>query len=164
MHPRWLAMAGVLVVTSAAGCAYGIKATSDHNPQVDFSTYGTFFILKGNSSGDSLIDARLDTDVANALFAKGWVEVPQGEGRAADLRGFAEDAVSDEPGRIEKVHDSAAHGVSGPKIIFSTSHIFKEPTDRELYVLTGNGWYRSWRTEVPGSLSPAPNFRATLRA
>ena len=37
MHPRWLAMAGVLVVTSAAGCAYGIKATSDHNPQVDFS-------------------------------------------------------------------------------------------------------------------------------
>ena len=78
MHPRWLAMAGVLVVTSAAGCAYGIKATSDHNPQVDFSTYGTFFILKGNSSGDSLIDARLDTDVANALFAKGWVEVPQG--------------------------------------------------------------------------------------
>ena len=56
-------------------------------------------------------------------------------------RGFAEDAISDKPGRIEKVHDaavarmfeaaqsadsaptdfaSAAHGVSGPKIIFST--------------------------------------------
>ena len=31
----------------------------------------------------------------------------------------------------------------------TTSHIFKEPTDRELYVLTGNGWYRSWRTEGP---------------
>jgi len=198
MHPRWLAMAGVLVVTSAAGCAYGIKATSDHNPQVDFSTYGTFFILKGNSSGDSLIDARLDSDVANALLAKGWVEVPQGEGRAAVIvntatnaehsydtfydgwggwhwkwngystpsrfiddykpgtvvvtifdadskqpiwRGFAADAISDKPGRIEKVHDAAvarmfeaaqsedstptdlateAHDVSGPKIIFST--------------------------------------------
>ena len=31
----------------------------------------------------------------------------------------------------------------------TTSHIFREPTDRELYVLTRNGWYRSWRTEGP---------------
>src|SRR5262245_45105186 len=164
MHPRWLGMAGVLVVVSTAGCAYGIKATSDHNPQVDFSTYGTFFVLKGNSSGDSLIDARLDTAVTSALFAKGWVEMPQGEGRAAVVvntateaehsydafydgwggwhwqwngfsspskfiedykigtvvvtifdadskqplwRGFAQDAVSDRPNQIEKVHDAA---------------------------------------------------------
>ena len=82
MQPRWLVVAGVLMA-SAAGCAYSIKATSDYDTRVDYSSYGTFFVLKGNSSGDSLTDARLDTDVATALLAKGWVEVPEGEGQAA---------------------------------------------------------------------------------
>jgi hypothetical protein len=82
MDARWLVVAGVLTA-SAAGCGYSIKATSDYDGRVNFSKYGTFFMLKGNSSGDSLIDARLTSDITSALMSKGWVEVPEGEGQAA---------------------------------------------------------------------------------
>jgi hypothetical protein len=83
MHARWLVMAGILMA-SAAGCGYSIRATSDYDGRVDFSDYGTFFIIKGNSSGDSELDARLASDVVGALMSKGWAEVPEG-GQAAVL-------------------------------------------------------------------------------
>jgi uncharacterized protein DUF4136 len=82
MQARWLVLAGVLTA-GAAGCGYSIKATSDYDVRVDFSKYVTFFMLKGNSSGDSVVDARLTSDVAAALLSRGWVEVPEGEGQAA---------------------------------------------------------------------------------
>ena len=31
----------------------------------------------------------------------------------------------------------------------TSAHVFKEPTDSELYLSTSNGWYRSWRTGGP---------------
>jgi hypothetical protein len=82
MHAKWLVVAGVLM-TSTAGCGYAVKATSDYDRRVDFSNYGTFFMMKGNSTGDSLLDSRLTDDVVSALMAKGWAEVPEGEGQAA---------------------------------------------------------------------------------
>lgn len=82
MRAKWLVLAGVLM-TSTAGCAYRIKATSDYHGRVNFSKYVTFFMVKGNSSGDPLKDERLASDVASALMSKGWAEVPEGEGVAA---------------------------------------------------------------------------------
>ncbi len=81
MGVRRLIAAAVLVV-SAAGCGYGIKAATDYDRAINFANYGTFFMVKGNSSGNSVIDARLKLDVENALAAKGWAEVPEGEGQA----------------------------------------------------------------------------------
>jgi hypothetical protein len=83
MNAKWLVMAAALI-GSASGCAYGInKAASDYNRQVNFSNYDTFFIVKGNSSGDPVADARVATDVVTALRARGWTEVPEGEGETA---------------------------------------------------------------------------------
>ncbi len=82
MHAKWLVVAGV-VMWSTAGCGYNIKAIADYDRRVDFSTYYTFFMMKGNSSGDPGVDARLASDVKKALMSRGWVEVPDGEGQAA---------------------------------------------------------------------------------
>ena len=82
MHARWLVVAAVLMA-AAAGCGASIKATTDYDGRVNFAKYGTFFMLKGNSSGDSQVDARLVSDVGTALLARGWVQVPEGEGQVA---------------------------------------------------------------------------------
>jgi hypothetical protein len=82
MHARSLVVAGVLIA-AATGCGYHIKTTSDYDGRVNFSNYGTFFMMKGNSSGDALMDAQLSSDVASELMSKGWAEVPEGEGQAA---------------------------------------------------------------------------------
>lgn len=81
MYAKWLVLAGVLM--TSAGCAYRVKAASDYDGRVNFSHYVTFFMMKGNSSGDPLKDQRLALDVASALMSKGWAEVPEGEGQAA---------------------------------------------------------------------------------
>jgi hypothetical protein len=65
------------------GCGYSIKTATDYDRTVQFSSYHTFFMLKGSSSGNPLLDQRVTADVQAALTSKGWAEVPQGEGRAA---------------------------------------------------------------------------------
>lgn len=67
----------------ALGCGYAIKASTDYDRTVNFSNYSTFFMVKGNSSGNLLLDQRATADVQNALNNRGWAEVPAGEGRAA---------------------------------------------------------------------------------
>jgi hypothetical protein len=42
---------------------------------------------------------------------------------------------------------STVPGTTLEYVTNTAARIFKEPTDQELYVLTTNGWYRSWRTE-----------------
>jgi uncharacterized protein DUF4136 len=39
--------------------------------------------MKGNSSGDPIMDRRLISSVEGTLMEKGWLEVPEGEGQAA---------------------------------------------------------------------------------
>ena len=46
-------------------------------------SYDTFFLIKGNSSGNPLHDQLAADDVHRALTSRGWVEVPPGEDRAA---------------------------------------------------------------------------------
>ena len=77
-----------LAVTSAvalvaAACGYSIRATTDYDHSVSFSNYHSFFIMKGNSSGNPLLDQRAADDVKTALTSKGWIEVPEGQGQAA---------------------------------------------------------------------------------
>jgi hypothetical protein len=38
--------------------------------------------VKGNSSGNPLMDQRAQADVTSALMRKGWIEVPEGKGQA----------------------------------------------------------------------------------
>jgi hypothetical protein len=76
-------LAAVVLAMGAAACGPSIKATTTVNPKVDFSSYDTFFLMKGNSSGSAAVDDRLMTSVKGALLDKGWVEAPEGEGQAA---------------------------------------------------------------------------------
>jgi hypothetical protein len=75
-------VAGVLTLLTV-GCGYSIKSSTDYDKAVNFSNYSTFFTLKGNSSGNALLDQRATADVKEALANRGWVEVSAGEGRAA---------------------------------------------------------------------------------
>lgn len=82
MRAKSLVIASVLLMCTAA-CGYGINATTNYDRRVDFWAYYTFFMVKGNSSGNPLVDARLAADVKSALKSRGWVELADGEGQAA---------------------------------------------------------------------------------
>src|ERR1700730_9443975 len=82
MNVKHLVYACVLAMSTTA-CGYSIKTATDYNRNVSFSNYHSFSILKGNSSGNPLTDQRAQADVEGALKAKGWTEVPEGQGQAA---------------------------------------------------------------------------------
>ena len=73
----------VVLMMSTAGCGYGIKAATDYDRTVDFSNYVSFFVMKGNSSGDPATDSRVLSSVKKVLIEKGWYEVDEGDGQAA---------------------------------------------------------------------------------
>jgi len=73
---------GVMALFTVA-CGYSIKTATDYDRTVQFSNYHSFFILKGNPSGNPLMDQRATADVESALMAKGWMELPEGEGQTA---------------------------------------------------------------------------------
>jgi hypothetical protein len=81
MTTKAILSAGVLALLATA-CGYSIKATTDYDRTVSFSNYNSFFMLKGNSSGNPLMDQRAQDDVRKALTSKGWIEVPEGDGQA----------------------------------------------------------------------------------
>jgi hypothetical protein len=82
MNAKQLVSAGILAVVTTA-CGYSIKTATDYDHSVSFSNYHSFFIMKGNSSGNPLLDQRAAADVKSALTSKGWIEVPEGQGEAA---------------------------------------------------------------------------------
>src|SRR6202011_3560563 len=82
MNAKQLVSAGVMALVTTA-CGYSIKTSTDYDRNVRFSNYQSFFIMKGNSSGNSLLDQRAQADVKSALTSKGWMEVPEGQGQAA---------------------------------------------------------------------------------
>jgi hypothetical protein len=67
------------VASFSLACGYGIKTATDYDRNINFSKYRTFSIMKGNSSGNPLMDQRAAADVASALTSKGWKEAPAGE-------------------------------------------------------------------------------------
>jgi hypothetical protein len=78
-----LLIGGVAVALLTVGCGYSIKTATDYDRNITFSNYNSFFIMKGNSSGNPLLDQRAQADVESALTSKGWVQVPEGQGQAA---------------------------------------------------------------------------------
>ena len=78
---QFMGIGAMALVTMA--CGYSIKTTTDYDRSVRFSNYQSFFVMKGNSSGDPLMDQRAQGDVEGALASKGWREVPEGQGQAA---------------------------------------------------------------------------------
>jgi hypothetical protein len=82
MNARHLIGAGVVALFTVA-CGASIKTSTDYDRNVSFSNYHTFYTMKGNSSGNPLMDQRAQSDVESALAAKGWMKVPEGEGQAA---------------------------------------------------------------------------------
>jgi hypothetical protein len=78
MNVKHLVSVG-LVAVFTVGCGYSIKTATDYDKSVSFSNYHSFSILKGNSSGNALMDQRAASDVKGALTSKGWMEVPEGQ-------------------------------------------------------------------------------------
>jgi len=72
-----------VVALSATACGYTITTSTDYDNTVDFGTYHTFSVMKGNSSGNPLLDQRATDDVRQALASKGWAEAPESDARAA---------------------------------------------------------------------------------
>src|ERR1700738_2844602 len=71
------------VVLASTACGYSIKTATDYDRNVSFSQYRSFYVLKGNPSGNPLLDQRATADVKSALTAKGWKEAADGQGDAA---------------------------------------------------------------------------------
>ena len=82
MNARYLVCAGAVAMFTTA-CGYSIMTATDYDKNVSFSSYHSFSILKGNSSGNPLMDQRAQDDVRSALASKGWLDVPAGEAEAA---------------------------------------------------------------------------------
>jgi hypothetical protein len=82
MNIRHLVAAGALALISAA-CGYSIKTATDYDHNIQFSKYHSFFMMKGNSSGNPLLDQRAADDVKTVLTSKGWIEVAEGQGETA---------------------------------------------------------------------------------
>jgi len=82
MQLKTLFIAAV-VALSATACGYTISTSTDYDSAVDFGRYTTFFIMKGNSSGNPLLDQRANDDVRQALTMKGWAEASESDARAA---------------------------------------------------------------------------------
>jgi len=76
-------IAVTVAALGATACGYAIKTTTDYDRTVNFANYHTFFVMKGNSTGNPLLDRRAADDVRQALTSKGWAEVPEGEGGVA---------------------------------------------------------------------------------
>jgi len=70
-----------VLALSATACGYSIQTATDYDRTVNFGGYHTFFVMKGNSSGNALLDQRATEDVRRALTSKGWAEVPAGNTR-----------------------------------------------------------------------------------
>jgi hypothetical protein len=73
---------GAAVAVFSMACGFSIKTATDYDRNVSFSNYHSFSMLKGNSSGNPLMDQRAQDDVVKALAAKGWMDVPAGEAQA----------------------------------------------------------------------------------
>ncbi len=82
MKTNLLAATGAVALLTST-CGYSIKATTDYDRSVNFASYRTFSIMKGNSSGNPVSDQRIAEDVLAALTAKGWKEVPTDQAQAA---------------------------------------------------------------------------------
>lgn len=82
MKTNLLAATGAVALLTAA-CGASIKATTDYDRSVNFASYRTFSITKGNSSGNPVSDQRIADDVVAALAAKGWTEVATHDAQAA---------------------------------------------------------------------------------
>jgi hypothetical protein len=82
MNAKHVICAGAVAVFTTA-CGYSIKTAADYDKSVSFSNYRSFSILKGNSSGNPMMDQRAQTDVVSALTSKGWREVPASEAQTA---------------------------------------------------------------------------------
>jgi hypothetical protein len=82
MNAKHLISAGAVAMLTVS-CAYSLRSATDYDRTVSFSSYHSYFMVPGNSSGNPLMDERARADVENALTTKGWTELPDGEGQAA---------------------------------------------------------------------------------
>jgi len=84
MNARHLVSIGACAAALfTVGCGYGIKTSTDYDRHASFSSYRTFYIANGNSSGNPVTDQMVRVDVASALTLKEWREVADSEAQAA---------------------------------------------------------------------------------
>jgi len=65
--------------------------------------------------------------------------------------------VSDGPPRYETLEDTSLK-----YLVNTTSRVFEEPTDQEIYVLVAGHWFRSWRTDGPWEPVPSDQLPADI--
>jgi hypothetical protein len=53
-------------------------------------------------------------------------------------------------------------GTSLEYLANTTANVFKEPTDRELYVLISGRWFRAWTTDSPWQFIPTDELPADI--
>jgi hypothetical protein len=82
MNVKRFVSAGAIALATV-GCGYSIRTASDYDKTVNFSSLRSFSIVKGNSSGNPLMDERAAADVKSALTAKGWRELPSSEAQTS---------------------------------------------------------------------------------
>jgi hypothetical protein len=72
MNGRYL-ISAVAVALLTVGCGYSIKTATDYDRSVKFSNYNSFFFMKGNSSGNPLLDQRASAAVRRIEWCPvGW--------------------------------------------------------------------------------------------
>jgi hypothetical protein len=81
MRAARLAVIGIAAL-SMASCAYGVKLHADDTRRAAASSFFTFFVLQGNSSGTSAIDRELKAEVEAALADCGMIATPPDEAKA----------------------------------------------------------------------------------
>jgi hypothetical protein len=82
MHVKCLTLT-IAATLALVGCSQSVKTALHYNRTVHLPDYHTFFMVKGNSSGNPSFDQQVAEGIEAALMSKGWEEVPVGEGRAA---------------------------------------------------------------------------------
>jgi hypothetical protein len=82
MNAKHLVSAGAVMLLTTA-CGYSIKTSTDYDRNVSFSNYHSFYIVKGNPSGNALMDQRAQADVERALASKGWTEIAESQAQTA---------------------------------------------------------------------------------
>jgi hypothetical protein len=65
--------------------------------------------------------------------------------------------MTDGPPRYESVPGTSLH-----RLVNTTTTVFKEPTDDELYVLVGDRWFRAWTTDGPWEFLPADRLPSDI--
>jgi hypothetical protein len=105
---------------------------------------GTVDLLQGAYPGQPRPTPTLDADQAPVVF----ISTPP-----------AELIITDGPPRFATVAGTPLEYIEN-----TSAHVFREPTDQELYVLSAGRWFSAWTTDGPWEFVPVSELPADIAA